>query len=170
MPHAVIPTLAGHVGVACTAQGICALTLPQTTPQQVLALLPPSDAHAAPAAPLPSDLAPRVQRYFAGDPASFDDLPLDLSSVPPFRRAVLEAVRRIPRGQVRSYSAIAAALGNPRAARAVGGAMARNPVCIIVPCHRVIASDGRLGGFGGGLPMKQRLLDMEHRSHLQATA
>ncbi|MSQ25720.1 MAG: methylated-DNA--[protein]-cysteine S-methyltransferase [Dehalococcoidia bacterium] len=170
MPSAVIPIIAGHIGAAWTDAGICTLTLPQATPQQALALLPPRHARASPADPLLLDLTQRLQRYFSGDPVGFDDLPLDLSGVSPFRRAVLETVRRIPRGHVRPYRDIAIALGKPGAARAVGGAMANNPVCIIVPCHRVIASDGRLGGFGGGLDMKQRLLDRERRAPALAQA
>ena len=170
MPSAIIPTIAGHVAAAWTNAGIWTLTLPQATHQQALELLPPRHAGAPPAPALLDDLTLRLQRYFKGDPVSFDDLPLDLSGVPPFRRAVLETVRRIPRGHVRSYRDIAVALGNPGAARAIGGAMANNPVCIIVPCHRVIASNGRIGGFGGGLPMKQRLLDMERGAPALAQA
>jgi methylated-DNA-[protein]-cysteine S-methyltransferase len=86
---------------------------------------------------------------------------VDLTVQPSFLRRALTAARGIPRGQVRSYAWLAAAAGNPRAARAAGQAMARNPVPIIIPCHRVVASDGSLGGFGGGLGMKRRLLALE---------
>ena len=82
--------------------------------------------------------------------AALDALPLDLGHRPPWDRAVLEAVRAIPRGEVRSYGDIARAIGRPGAARAVGGAVGRNPVAMLVPCHRVVAGDGTLGGYGGG--------------------
>jgi O-6-methylguanine DNA methyltransferase len=79
-----------------------------------------------------------------------DALPLDLADRPAFDREVLAAVRAIPRGEVRSYGEIARAIGRPGAARAVGGAVGRNPVAMLVPCHRVVAGDGTLGGYGGG--------------------
>jgi O-6-methylguanine DNA methyltransferase len=82
--------------------------------------------------------------------AALDALPLDLGDRPAWDRAVLEAVRAIPRGETRSYGDIARAIGRPGAARAVGGAVGRNPVAMLVPCHRVVAGDGTLGGYGGG--------------------
>lgn len=82
--------------------------------------------------------------------ATLDALPLDLADRPAFDREVLAAVRAIPRGEVRSYGEIARAIGRPGAARAVGGAVGRNPVAMLVPCHRVVAGDGTLGGYGGG--------------------
>src|SRR3990170_2704945 len=82
------------------------------------------------------------------DPEALDDLPVDLSDRPAWDRVVLAAVRAIPRGEVRSYSDIARAIGRPGAARAVGGAVGRNPVGLLIPCHRVVAGDGTLGGYG----------------------
>ncbi len=108
-----------------------------------------------------ASLMPRLMRYFAGEAVDFSDVPLDLSRTTPFRRRVMNAVRRIPRGDVMSYREVASKVGRPLAARAVGATMAANPVCIIVPCHRVVGSDGALVGFGGGLQMKQRMLEME---------
>jgi O-6-methylguanine DNA methyltransferase len=98
-----------------------------------------------------------------------DELPLDLGDRPAWDRAVLGAVRAIPRGEVRSYGDIARAIGRPGAARAVGGAVGRNPVAFLVPCHRVVAGDGTLGGYGGGwwgdherlLELKAELLALE---------
>lgn len=90
------------------------------------------------------------------------DLPLDLRSVTPFRRSVLEATAAIPRGQVRSYGWLAGSVGNLGAVRAVGSAMATNPVPLIVPCHRVVRSDGRIGQYSlGGPDVKRRLLGHE---------
>jgi O-6-methylguanine DNA methyltransferase len=86
----------------------------------------------------------------ADERAALDALPLDLADRPAFDREVLTAVRAIPRGESRSYGEIARAIGRPGAARAVGGAVGRNPVAMLVPCHRVVAGDGTLGGYGGG--------------------
>jgi methylated-DNA-[protein]-cysteine S-methyltransferase len=88
---------------------------------------------------------------FAGRPAAVEELDLDLSGLPDFDRRILEATRRVPRGQVSSYGRVARLAGLARAARATGGALGRNPVWILVPCHRVVAADGTLGGYGGGL-------------------
>jgi O-6-methylguanine DNA methyltransferase len=94
--------------------------------------------------------------------AALDALPLDLGDRPAWDRAVLEAVRAIPRGETRSYGDIARTIGRPGAARAVGGAVGRNPVAMLVPCHRVIAGDGTLGGYGGGWwGDHERLLDLK---------
>jgi len=83
--------------------------------------------------------------------------------VPPFERAVLQALRRIPPGQVRTYGEIARTLGKPSAARAVGTACARNPLPLLIPCHRVVRSDGKLGGYSlrGGVALKRQLLEAE---------
>ncbi|MEW6686893.1 MAG: methylated-DNA--[protein]-cysteine S-methyltransferase [Candidatus Edwardsbacteria bacterium] len=98
--------------------------------------------------------------YFAGIPVNFN-YPLDLRGTTAFERAVWERVRRIPYGQVRSYSWIAKELGKPKAARAVGLALKFNPLPIIIPCHRVIRKNGSLGGFSGGLEWKKKLLALE---------
>ncbi len=87
--------------------------------------------------------------------------PLDLSAGTAFQQQVWEALRGIPRGQTRSYRQVAAAIGKPRAVRAVGGACGANPIPVLVPCHRVLASGGGLGGFGGGLEWKRTLLARE---------
>ena len=103
-----------------------------------------------------------IQQYFAGQRKSFD-LPISLAGRRPFERAVYAATRRIPYGRTATYAAIARKVGNPRAARAVGRAMARNPVPLLIPCHRVLGSDGGLCGFTseGGLQLKQKLLALE---------
>lgn len=96
-----------------------------------------------------------------GKAVSFDTSTLDLSRVPPYHRKVLHALAEIPCGKVRSYGAVAAKTGAPGGARAAGQGCARNPFPIVFPCHRVIRADGSLGGFGGGLPLKRALLEME---------
>ena len=98
--------------------------------------------------------------YLEGRSAELE-LEADLTRLPEFHRQVLEALRRVPRGTVVSYGDLARRVGKPGAARAVGQAMGRNPLPILYPCHRVVAHDGSLGGFGGGLPMKRALLELE---------
>jgi methylated-DNA-[protein]-cysteine S-methyltransferase len=85
------------------------------------------------------------------------DLDVDLSGITPFQRRVLEETRKVPRGQVSTYAEIAKRIGQPKAVRAVGQALRRNPVPIVVPCHRVIASDGSLGGYGGEMRSKRKV-------------
>lgn len=103
----------------------------------------------------------QLTEYFAGERHGFE-LPLELSGTP-FQRDVLAALQRIPYGETKSYSDIATAIGRPKAVRAVGAANARNPLPIVIPCHRVIGKGGSLTGFGGGLDVKERLLDLERR-------
>jgi methylated-DNA-[protein]-cysteine S-methyltransferase len=98
--------------------------------------------------------------YFQGAPHPFDGLVLDLSHPTAFQRAVLDLLRDIPRGTVRSYGELAGELGRG-SPRAVGQAVGANPLPIVIPCHRVVAAGGRLGGFSGGLPRKIRLLELE---------
>jgi len=107
-------------------------------------------------------LRQQLRQYFAGREATFD-VPLDLACLTEFQRQVLTACAKIPYGQVLTYSQLARRVRRPRAARAVGNALARNPVPIVIPCHRVIAGDGSLGGYSAeqGVPLKRRLLDME---------
>ena len=107
-------------------------------------------------------IAGQLRDYFEGNRATFD-VAVDLSRVTPFQLSVLQAVRTIPTGAVWTYGQMARAVGKPQASRAVGQALGRNPVPVIVPCHRVIASDGSLGGYsgGGGLASKRLLLDLE---------
>ena len=152
----------GWVGVAATQRGLCRLTLPKATKQQAVESLGVETLeNASPDHQTFSALNSRLESYYAGGQQGFDDIELDLSDTTPFRRRVLESVRTIPRGQVRSYGQVAASIGRPNAARAVGAAMAANPVCVVIPCHRVIGSDGSLAGFGGGLELKQRMLELE---------
>ena len=101
----------------------------------------------------------QLRAYFKRELKHFD-LPLAPEGTP-FQLKVWQALRGIPYGELVSYRAIAEAVGNPNAVRAVGGANGRNPIPIIVPCHRVIGSDGSLTGFGGGLETKKRLIDLE---------
>ncbi|MEU2423582.1 methylated-DNA--[protein]-cysteine S-methyltransferase [Streptomyces sp. NPDC007851] len=106
----------------------------------------------------------QLAAYFAGELKEFT-LELRLNGTP-FQRSVWDQLTRIPYGETRTYGELADALGTPRASRAVGLANGRNPVGIIVPCHRVIGANGDLTGYGGGLPRKRRLLDFERGASL----
>ncbi|MFJ6573199.1 methylated-DNA--[protein]-cysteine S-methyltransferase [Streptomyces sp. NPDC091292] len=127
---------------------------------------PPEESFGDPA-PDPEPFAETVRQldaYFAGDRTDFD-VPLRLHGTP-FQRSVWEQLLRIPYGETRTYGDLAQSLGKPGASRAVGLANGKNPISVIVPCHRVIGSDGSLTGYGGGLPRKQRLLDFERGTAL----
>ena len=102
----------------------------------------------------------QLQAYFAGERQDFD-LPLDLQAGTPFQQSVWDALRHIPRGGTTSYAELARRLGNPQAARAIGAAVGRNPVSVVVPCHRVLGTGGALTGYAGGLERKTALLQLE---------
>ncbi|MCC6732275.1 MAG: methylated-DNA--[protein]-cysteine S-methyltransferase [Candidatus Omnitrophica bacterium] len=101
-----------------------------------------------------------LERYFSGRKTAFQ-VPLILDGVPPYLKKVLIECAQIPYGETRSYGELAALTGNPRGARAVGQAMARNPIPVVIPCHRVLPTGKGLGGFGGGLDWKRYLLKLE---------
>jgi methylated-DNA-[protein]-cysteine S-methyltransferase len=145
-----------------------------TTPRGIVRIgLPNQDADAA-LEDLASKISPRVieaparlddtrrqlDLYFEGKSHEFD-LPLDWQLTSGFRSKVQHAIARIPYGQTRTYTDMAASAGNERAVRAAGTACGSNPLPIVVPCHRVLRTGGALGGYGGGLPMKQALLKFE---------
>jgi len=111
--------------------------------------------------PLLQEAAKQLREYFAGERQVFD-LPLAPKGTS-FQMAAWHALTTIPYGETRSYKQIAEQIGNPKACRAVGLANNRNPIAIVIPCHRVIGSDGKLVGYGGGLPVKEYLLEMEKR-------
>jgi methylated-DNA-[protein]-cysteine S-methyltransferase len=110
--------------------------------------------------PILQEAVRQLAAYFAGQTCGFD-LPLDLSVGSPFQQAVWQALLAIPRGSTTSYGALSSRIGRPGAVRAVGGAIGRNPLSIVVPCHRVIGSSGALTGYAGGLERKTALLRLE---------
>ncbi|MEW5886853.1 MAG: methylated-DNA--[protein]-cysteine S-methyltransferase [Pseudomonadota bacterium] len=122
----------------------------------------PSAAAAASAQAVLAQARTQLDQYFAGQRQRFD-LPLDWSCGTPFQQQVWAALARLEPGQCCSYGALAAAIGRPSAARAVGGALGRNPLGIVLPCHRVLGHAGGLTGYTGGLERKQRLLELEAR-------
>lgn len=102
----------------------------------------------------------QLDEYFSGQRTAFN-VNTDLSATTEFRRTVLEHLTTIPYGHTQTYAQVAQAIGRPRAVRAVGSACATNPIPIVIPCHRVLRSDGSLGGYAGGLDMKRALLELE---------
>jgi methylated-DNA-[protein]-cysteine S-methyltransferase len=143
--------------VQAGAAGVCRVYLPagDDSYRREFRGVPPSE--------LTQRAAEMLKRYFKGERQTFNEIPVDLSVVTPFRRRILELVRAIPFGEVRTYGQIAGLAGAPGAARAIGGAMASNPLPVIIPCHRVVAGDGRLTGFTapGGIACKEYLLRLE---------
>jgi methylated-DNA-[protein]-cysteine S-methyltransferase len=131
--------------------------------------VPPGPATSGAAAGFVARARDAVEAMLAGEPVDTAAIPLDLGDRPAWDRLVLDAVRAIPRGQTAGYGEVARRIGRPGAARAVGGAVGRNPIGLLVPCHRVIAGDGSLGGYGaaawGGreaaLAVKRELLALE---------
>ena len=152
---------AGWIGLVGSEGGLKRASL-KPTPQEVVEDLGSDIEDAEHDAEYFSNTVALLERYSEGDMAALDDIELDLADAPPFFRAAWSACRNIPPGETRSYRWLAAEAGNPKAVRAAGQAMARNRFVLIIPCHRVISSDGSLGGYGGGgLGVKAKLLQME---------
>jgi methylated-DNA-[protein]-cysteine S-methyltransferase len=151
----------GPLLLAATPQGLVKLSLPGHDPEEALEDLAARISPRVLEAPARLDEARReLDLYFDGKLTEFD-LPLDWQLSKDFRRRALRAIDRIPYGKTRSYTEIARSAGNERAVRAAGTACGANPIPIVVPCHRVLRSSGALGGYGGGLPMKEALLELE---------
>lgn len=151
----------GRFLVASTDRGLCRLTLPGEGEENFWGWLrrryPKSSLHED--ASRHEKVAKELGAYFRGELRTFD-LKLDLRATP-FQQAVLKRIAEIPYGQTCSYSQIAKDISRPQAPRAVGAATGLNPIPIVIPCHRVVGADGRLVGFGGGLPFKVMLLKLE---------
>ena len=151
----------GMISIASSQHGLGYLGFGEWARQQALAWarrwLP--DATILLDQPAPPDLAAQLAAYFAGDLREWS-LALDLRGTP-FQLAAWQALCQIPYGQTRAYSEHAAAIGHPRAVRAVGAANGANPISLIVPCHRLIGKSGSLIKYGGGLDIKRRLLELE---------
>jgi O-6-methylguanine DNA methyltransferase len=157
-----VETAFGWVGIAWSGQGLVGTTLPKGSEAEALRGLPVPTGGEPPVVGLDlAALADKMRRYFEGDAVAFEE-PLDPSIGTAFQKQVWAITRAIPRGQTRTYGQVARLAGRRvGAARAVGQAMARNPWPVIVPCHRVVGHDGGLTGFGGGVTMKQKMLNME---------
>jgi len=150
----------GWLGILGSAKGLLSITLPQRSVQEVRQLLGDSVNRATWSPHLFDDLMERLRIYFGGHKATFPD-ELDLSRATAFQRKVWEITRLIPYGETRTYTWVAEQIKKPEAVRAVGQALAKNPLPIIIPCHRVVASDGKLGGYSEGVEMKRHFLLLE---------
>jgi len=162
---ALFDTAIGSCGIAWTEHGVCDVLLPARSPGHTRAALADKygpAAEAAPPATVVSAIA-AIVRLLDGEPEDLDEVALDLSGVPEFNRQVYAVARTIRPGATLCYGDIAARLGQPGAARAVGRAMGDNPCPIVIPCHRVLAADGSLHGFSahGGIATKRRMLQIE---------
>ncbi len=158
----VFETALGWMGLSASDRGLCRSTLPRQSPDECVMEMAAENAE--PSDVGLHDLKRKLVAYFDGEEADFTDVAIDLGGAPRFHAAAWRACRTIPAGETRSYGWLAAQAGSPRAVRAAGQAMARNRLPIIVPCHRVIAGNGDLRGFGRGagqLDLKRRLLDLE---------
>ncbi len=159
--HCIYPGPHGWIGMVGSRDGLIRLSM-KPTPEAVLEDLGEALAGSEPDEAAFAPARQCLERYFQGETEALNEIDLDLSAAPPFFGAAWEACRRIPAGETRSYAWLAAEAGRPRAARAAGQAMARNPLALVIPCHRVIGSDGDLHGYGaGGLTVKARLLQLE---------
>src|SRR5882724_12719325 len=164
---ALFETAIGRCGIAWGARGIVGVQLPEgrdpKTRARLLQRFP--DVRAAPPPPDVRRALAGIVALLRGEARDLSDVALDMERVPPFHRRVYDAARSIPPGATLSYGEIAARIGAPGAARAVGQALGRNPFAIVVPCHRVLAAGGKVGGFSanGGITTKLRLLAIEGR-------
>ncbi|MDX6652998.1 MAG: methylated-DNA-[protein]-cysteine S-methyltransferase [Solirubrobacterales bacterium] len=159
--YATVDSPFGPFVVAATRRGLVRLAFTNERPDDVLEQLAARISPRLLEAPARLDQTRReLELYFEGKLHDFD-LPLDWQLTEGFRRRVLRATARVPYGETSTYAEIAAKAGSERAFRAAGSALGSNPLPIVVPCHRILRSGGNLGGYGGGLPMKQRLLELE---------
>jgi len=165
--YVIFETKWGYFGLAGTESGVCRTYLPGSEPaaieSQVRRDLPSACSEPA----FCRTLQEQIIAYFEGARVNFSPaVPLVLDGVGDFSRCVLAACRTVLFGQVITYRELAGRLGRPAASRAVGSALARNPLALLIPCHRIIRTDGRLGGFSapGGIELKQKMLDLERRA------
>ncbi|HET7485208.1 MAG TPA: methylated-DNA--[protein]-cysteine S-methyltransferase [Solirubrobacterales bacterium] len=159
--YATVDSPFGPLLLASTPRGLVRVNLPTYDPEETLEELAARISPRVLEAPARLDEARReLDLYFEGKLTEFD-LPIDWQLTDGFRKKVQRAIARIPYGQTRSYTEMARSAGNERAVRAAGTACGSNPIPIVVPCHRVLRTGGGLGGYGGGLPMKEALLQLE---------
>jgi len=168
--HYTVPDLEASWTLLASARGVCGLLYREDQLPEARERL----GKQAPGYRLAEDRAPfeafgaldRLHRYFAGEAVGFEDIPMDLWGTP-FQREVWTALARIPYGEVWTYGRLAEELGRPKATRAVGAANGRNPLPVLLPCHRVVGADGTLTGYRGGLSIKRKLLALEGVEHVE---
>jgi len=153
----------GLLFVAVSERGVCAIEFGRRKPR--FSTLAKTGARLEKSAGAVAPVKAQLREYFAGQRRRFD-LPVDLSALTPFRREVATVTRKIPAGNTWTYRQVAQAMARPNSARPVGQALAHNPIPIIIPCHRVIASDGNLGGYSGGSGLKTKRWLLRHEGTL----
>ena len=165
LSYVIFPTAWGYFGLAAVSNALYRTCLPMEDHEDVRRqLLEDTQGEAIPDRDLFPSMQASIQAYFTGERAVFStSIPLALKKMTVFSRSVLQACAGVPLGETSDYAALASQAGSPRAARAVGTALAKNPIPLIIPCHRIIARSGLTGGFSasGGCAMKQRLLRHE---------
>lgn len=154
-----VETAVGEFWLACGPHGVTMVHSAETEPAAFEAAYERRMGVKPERAKIPAPYVRALRDAAAGRP--FGAVPIDLAGLPKFQRKVLTVLRRVPRGEVRTYAWLARKAGSPKAARAAGNAMARNPIPILVPCHRVVPAAGGIGNFGLGVPMKRALLKNE---------
>ena len=160
LQYAVFNTKLGWIAALTSPTGLRRATLKDTA-QAALDELGPEGLEAEENPAALDDIRLRYEEYLDGNEGALDHLSLDMEGATEFTKAAWEACRSIPAGETRSYQWLAGEAGKPRAPRAAGQAMAKNRLILVIPCHRVIGSDGSLHGYGSGLHRKAQLLDME---------
>ena len=155
-----VPSPLGVIAIAATPQGLTGLWFTDNQRYLPPQLTGPAAWPEDPEHPVLKQASQQLGEYFSGERRHFD-MPLDLRCGTAFQQSVWQALLDIPQGETISYGEVSRCIGNPAAVRAVGGAVGRNPVSIIVPCHRVMGSNGTLTGYGGGLTRKTALLELE---------
>ncbi len=150
----------GRLLVVLSEWGLLRIAFGESTPREIERIAGRLRPRTEPAKVYGEPLEEELRSYFGGKPQSFK-IPVDYALVTPFSADVLTALRKVPFGRTTTYGDLAGQVGRPRAARAVGQAVGANPIPIVIPCHRVFASDGTLGGYSGGLHRKKKLLEIE---------
>jgi methylated-DNA-[protein]-cysteine S-methyltransferase len=163
METTVFDTALGEFGIAWTDAGVARMQLPGMDHADLLQRINRGGAQAGEPTRAVADVIDRIEDYAEGEIVDFSDVPLDLADVPAFNRRAYALLLGIGWGQTTTYGALARELGDVTLSRAVGAAMGANPIPLIIPCHRVLASDGRPGGFSapGGAESKLRMLALE---------
>jgi methylated-DNA-[protein]-cysteine S-methyltransferase len=164
LSYTLFDTAIGRCGVAWSDRGIARIQLPEANDAKAVRRLAMNDdLTVAEPPPAIAKAIEQIRRHLRGDRQDFRDVPLDTSDVAAFHRRVYQAARKISAGRTISYGELAERIGAPGAARAVGQALGKNPLAIVVPCHRVLAANGKAGGFSahGGIGTKRRILAAE---------
>ena len=165
--YAIFSTKWGYFGLAGSEKGLLQTSLPAPGYEEIKGRLLQISPLAQFNPSFFKQVQNRIAAYFAGAAADFGlEIPLDLTELTPFQAAVLTACRRVGLGRTITYGQLAEKIGKPNAARAVGSALAKNPIPLIIPCHRILAANNRLGGFSapGGTALKERMLRLEQAS------